>query len=61
MVCIDLCSKFRVYHKSLMEIGRGLKGLTVGVIGQSRRKRRGKLQVDKELKSKYDHCLELLI
>ena len=60
MVCIDLCCKFRVCHKSLREIGRELGGLTVGGMGQARKRLREKLQVDKELKRKYDHCFELL-
>ena len=60
MVCIDLCCKYGVYHKSLGEIGRELGGLTVGGMGQARRRLNEKLQVNKELKSKYNNCIKLV-
>ncbi len=60
MMYIDLCCKYRLFHKSLREIGQELGGLTVGGMGQTRKRLREKIQKDKTLSTKYVQCNETL-
>ncbi|ODS31597.1 MAG: hypothetical protein SCARUB_03288 [Candidatus Scalindua rubra] len=56
MVYIDLCCKYRLFHKSLKEIGQELGGLTVGGMSQIRKKLKERMQKDNSLRIKYNQC-----
>ncbi len=58
MVYIDLCCKYRLFHKSLREIGQELGGLTVGGMSQTRKRLRERMQKDKALRTKHVQCNE---
>ena len=60
MVYIDLCCKYRLFHKSLRETGKELGDLTVGGMSQTRKRLRGKLRKNNSLRSKYNQCNEIL-
>ncbi|MGR3319415.1 MAG: transposase [Candidatus Anammoxibacter sp.] len=60
MALIDLCCRYRVFHKSFREIGKELGGLTVGGMCQVRKRLRCKLQKDKELRVKFNRCIEFI-
>ena len=60
MALIDLCCKYRLFHKRLREIGQELGGLTVGEMSQARKRLRCKLQRDKDLKVKFNRCIEFI-
>ncbi|MGR3174721.1 MAG: transposase [Candidatus Scalindua sp.] len=60
MVYIDLCCKYRLFHKSLREIGQELGGLTVGGMSQTRKRLRERMQKDNTLRAKYVQCNETL-
>lgn len=58
MVLIDLCCQYRLFQKSLREIGEELGGLTVGGMGRTRKRLRLKLQEDRDLRAKFNKCIE---
>jgi len=60
MVYIDLCCKYRLFHKSLREIGQELGGLTVGGMSQTRKRLRERMQKNKALRLKHVQCNETL-
>ncbi len=60
MVYIDLCCKYRLYHKSLREIGQELGGLTVGGMSQVRKRLKEKMQKDDTLRFMYNQCNKAL-
>jgi hypothetical protein len=60
MVYIDLCCRYRLYHKSLREIGQELGGLTVGGMSQVRKRLKEKLQKDDTLRFMYNRCNKAL-
>jgi REP element-mobilizing transposase RayT len=60
MVYIDLCCKYRLFHKSLREIGQELGGLTVGGMSQTRKRLRERMQKNKALRLKHAQCNETL-
>lgn len=60
MVYIDLCCKYRLFHKSLREIGQELSGLTVGGMSQTRKRLRERMQKNKALRLKHVQCNETL-
>jgi len=60
MVYIDLCCRYRLFHKSLKEIGEELGGLTVGGMGQTRKRLKERMQKGNSLKLKYNKCNETL-
>lgn len=59
-VYIDLCCKYRLFHKSLKEIGKELGGLTVGGMSQIRKRLKEKMQKDIPLRLKYNKCNDAL-
>lgn len=60
MVYIDLCCKYRLFHKSLKEIGQELGGLTVGGMSQVRKRLKERMQKDNTIRLKYNQCNETL-
>ncbi len=60
MVYIDLCCKYRLFHKSLREIGKELGDLTVGGMSQTRKRLNEKMRKSNSLKNKYNQCNEVL-
>ncbi len=60
MVYIDLCCKYRLFHKSLREIGHELGDLTVGGMSQARKRLRERIQKDKSLRTMYIQCDRIL-
>lgn len=60
MAYIDLCCKHRLLHKSLKEIGRELGDLTVGGMGQIRKRLKKKLQENNSFRIKYDRCNKVI-
>jgi REP element-mobilizing transposase RayT len=60
MVYIDLCCKYRLFHKSLKDIGHELGGLTVGGMSQIRKRLKDKMQKDKSLRFMYNQCNKAL-
>ena len=60
MVYIDLCCRYRLFHKSLKEIGQELGGLTVGGMSQVRKRLREALKQDDSLRIKFNQCAEVL-
>ncbi len=60
MVYIDLCCKYRLFHKSLKEIGMELGDLTVGGMSQIRKRLKEKLQKDNALRIKHNQCNKVI-
>ncbi len=60
MVYIDLCCKYRLFHKSLKEIGNELGDMTVGGMSQTRKRLKEKMQKDGSLRVKYIHCNKII-
>ncbi len=60
MVYVDLCCKYRLFNKSLREIGHELGDLTVGGMSQARKRLRERMQNDKSLRAMYIQCDRIL-
>jgi putative transposase len=60
MVYIDLCCKYRLFHKSLKEIGKELGDMTVGGMSQIRKRLKEKMQKDNSLRIKYNQCNKVI-
>lgn len=60
MVYIDLCCRYRLFHKSLKKIGHELGGLTVGGMSQIRKRLKERMQSDGALRTKHHQCNEIL-
>ena len=60
MVYIELCYRYRLFHRSLKEIGQELGGLTVGGMSRVRKKLRERLKMDDALRVKHNRCINSL-
>ena len=60
MILIDLCCRYRIFHKSLKEIGEELGGLTVGGMSQVRKRLKVILNYDLSVKRKFNKCVKII-
>ena len=61
MVLIELCCRYRIFHKSLKEIGRELGEMTVGGMGAARKKLKETLHYNSNLKKMINKCEENIL
>lgn len=60
MMLIDLCCRYRIFHKSLKEIGQELGGLSVGGMSQVRKRLKVILNNNSSVKRKFNQCVKAI-
>lgn len=60
MILIDLCCRYRIFHKSLKEIGQELGGLSVGGMSQVRKRLKVVLNNNSPVKRKFNQCVKAI-